>query len=135
MIYIFEVYLIICVLFLAGKDADSYQLKDRQDNNLSAGRVKRWHRDGVTLFILYLLPLAAWHPALWWKVLVSAALVRLSLFDLAFNKWAGLSIHYLGGTAIFDKMAARIFGINGAVLKSSVFLALLIALNVLNFSL
>jgi len=74
-------------------------------------------------------------PALWWKVLVSAALVRLSLFDLAFNKWAGLSIHYLGGTARFDKIAARIFGINGAVLKSSVFLALLIALNVLNFSL
>lgn len=133
MIYLFELYLIVCVLFLAGKDADSYQLKEKTDNGLSAGRVKRWHRDGLILFVLYLLPLIVWDARDAWKTVIGGALIRGALFDLAFNHWASLSTSYLGGTAWADKLFVKVFGVNGAILKSSIFLALLIGLNLLNY--
>jgi hypothetical protein len=133
MIYALIAYLAAAILALGGKDADSYQLKARQDDGLTVSRVKRWHRDGVILFLL-IVALAAWKDlAEWYKVAIAAGLLRLSLFDLAFNYWAGgLSIHYLGGTAWWDRQMVKIFGINGAVLKASIFLTILIALIVAN---
>lgn len=133
MIYAFQAYLIVCVLFLAGKDADSYLLKAKQDDSLSAGRVKRWHRDGSILYILYILAMIARQPALWWKILAAAALIRLSLFDLGFNKWASLPIAYLGGTAWADRLFVRVFGVQGAVRKSIAFFVLWVGLNILNY--
>lgn len=132
MIYLFELYLIICVLFLAGKDADSYLLKDKTDNALTAGRVLRWHTDGLILYILYIIPLVIWDSRDWWKTLIAAALIRLTLFDLAFNDWSNLPITYLGGTAATDKLFVRIYGLNGAVEKCLTFFGLLIIGNLLN---
>lgn len=132
MLYFFQLYLITCVLFLAGKDADSYLLKDRTDNALSSGRVKRWHRDGFILYILFLLPLIVWDGSDNWRTAIAVTLIRLSLFDLGFNHWAGLPESYLGGTAWSDRLFVRIFGINGAARKSLTFLAILIILNFLN---
>lgn len=133
MIYLSEFYLLICVLALAGKDADSYLLKAKQDDSFSAGRVKRWHRDGFILYVLYALPLTAWLPVYWWKIPIAAILLRLSLFDLGFNKWSSLPLTYLGGTAWADRQFIRVFGINGAVKKSLAFFALLVGLNILNY--
>lgn len=132
MIYAFQLYYLVCTLFLAGKDADSYQLKARQDNALSAGRINRWHRDGVVLAILYLVAPVCLLPFLAWKMCIAALLIRASVFDLAFNHWAGLPELYLGGTAWADKLLVRIFGTSGAVKKSLTFFALLVGLNVLN---
>lgn len=133
MIYIIQAYLLPCLLFLAGKDATSYLLKDKKDNALSAGRVQRWHRDGFVLYVLFILACVDKEPVLWWKTLIAATLLRLSLFDLCFNWWASLPITYLGGTAWSDRQFVRIFGINGAVKKSLTFLALLVGLNILNY--
>jgi hypothetical protein len=132
MIYLFEIHLLACVLFLSGKDADSYQLKDRTDGPLTAGRVKRWHADGVALYVLNILPLIGWDPHDWLKTLAAALLIRLSVFDLAFNHWAGLPTTALGGTAITDKFFVRIYGQHGAVLKSLTFFVLTIIGNLLN---
>lgn len=132
MIYIDQLYLIICTLFLAGKDADSYQLKDKQDNALSATRVKRWHWDGLILAFLYVLPLVVWQTENAWRIVIAALLIRLVFFDLPFNHWAGLQGTYLGGTAWADRLFVQIFGINGAVKKTITFLILWIGANILN---
>lgn len=132
MIYVFQAYLIVCVLFLAGKDADSYQLKDKTDNALSAGRVKRWHRDGFILYLLILLPLIVWDTRDAWKLAIAWVLIRAALFDLAFNHWASLPVQYLGGTAWADGQFVKIFGKNGAIKKSLAFAILLVGLNLLN---
>jgi hypothetical protein len=132
MIYGFELYLLVCVLFLAGKDADSQQLKDKTDNPLTRGRVNRWHRDGVALYALNLVPLLFFWWALWWQTILAAGLIRLAVYDLAFNHWASLQMTYLGGTAITDRIFVGIFGINGAVRKSITFSAILVAGNILN---
>lgn len=122
-------YLLCSTLFLAGKDADSYQLKDKQDNNLSNRRVRRWHRDGMALAFLFVVPCCI--LGTWYWALISALLVRLSIFDLLFNEWSGLPVTYLGGTAGTDKLFVKIFGIHGALLKSGIFFLLLIAEHVL----
>jgi len=133
MIFIFQLYLIVCVLFLAGKDADSYLLKAKQDDGNSATRVKRWHRDGFILNLLYILPLIVWDAKDGWKIALAAFLIRLSFFDLAFNSWSSLPTTYLGGTAWADLQFVRVFGINGAVKKSLTFFILLVGLNILNY--
>lgn len=131
-LYFAELYLTACVLFLAGKDADSYLLKDKTDNQFSIGRVKRWHADGVALFILDVILLVFWMPAIAGKIVMAGVLIRLSLFDLAFNHWASLPITYLGGTTGSDRFFVRIFGANGAARKSLAFAAILVILNILN---
>jgi hypothetical protein len=125
-----EIYLIICILFLAGKDASSYLLKDklRSDNTIDLNRIKRWHRDGVVLNILFLIPLLF---LIKWYILIYAFLIRLSFFDIAFNKWSGLNPYFLGSTSLVDKIFIKIFGKNGAIKKSLFFFAILIILNIL----
>ena len=125
-----EIYLIICVLFLAGKDASSYLLKDklRSDNTIDLNRIKRWHRDGVILNLLFILPLLL---LVKWYILIYALLIRLAIFDIAFNKWAGLNYNFLGSTSMVDKIFVKIFGKMGAIKKSVVFFLILIAINIL----
>src|SRR5690348_1510575 len=122
-------YLIVSTLFLAGKDADSYLLKDRQDNPMTSKRVRRWHSDGLAMAFLFLVPclfLGTWY----WSA-ISALLVRLSIFDLFFNEWASLPSTYLGGTAFADKLFVKIFGVNGAIRKSACFFILFIGEQIL----
>jgi len=138
MIYAFQLYYLVCTLFLAGKDADSYQLKARENNALTAGRINRWHRDGVILAVLFVLPFIGkptifdLDPAPFWQCCVAALLIRLVFFDIPFNIWAPLPWQYIGGTAWADKLFVKIFGTAGAVKKSLTFLALLVGLNILN---
>jgi len=130
MIIISQLYILIGTLFLAGKDASSYLLKDKNasSDSLYYKRINRWHRDGVALFILLILPLCYFVSG--WLALYGL-LIRLAFFDLAFNKWAGLNMNFLGSTAKFDKIFSYIFGINGALKKSLAFLIILILLNIL----
>lgn len=132
MIYLIQAYLVLCVFFLAAKDADSYLLKDKTDNPLSAGRVKRWHRDGFILFLLYLVPLFYWDMKDWWKIGISALLLRASLFDIEFNFRAGLPASYLGGTAWTDRQLVKLFGVNGNLTKSGICLLLWAAFTIFN---
>lgn len=132
MIYYFQAYYILCTMVMAGKDADSYQLKDRRDNPLSYARVKRWHRDGMILAALYIVP---WLGKDWVfdaKICLAAILIRLVCFDIPFNIWAPLPWQYIGGTAWVDQQFVKIFGTAGAVKKSLTFLAILLAMNFLN---
>lgn len=130
MIILAQLYIVIVTLLLAGKDATSFLLKERNDiaNSLYYKRIDRWHRDGVSLFILLILPLCYFISG--WLALYGL-LIRLAFFDIAFNKWAGLHTNFLGSTSIFDKIFSSIFGNRGAVKKSLFFLAILIALNIL----
>lgn len=128
MFYIAIIYLLIFKLFLAGKDASSYQLKDKSAyGELTTTRIKRWHRDGVALDVLGTLPFAYILGPAWWQVILISLLLRLSVFDIAFNKWASLNIHYLGSTAWADRLFVKVFGINGAI-KKSLFFAITIIL-------
>jgi hypothetical protein len=117
--------LLIYKLFLAGKDASSYLLKDKNaTGEIITKRIQRWHRDGIAIDLIFTLVLAwAVHD---WNVIIQSLLVRLAVFDLAFNYWSSLNIHYLGSTALADRIFIKIFGINGAVTKSICFLAALI---------
>ena len=125
-----QIYVLACVLLLAGKDATSYLLKDKNNNSsLGLKRIERWHRDGVALNALIIVPVVYLRPELSWIILY-AVLIRLSIFDLAFNKWAGLNYRYLGSTAKADKLFVKIFGQYGAVKKSLFFL---VVLGILNF--
>lgn len=127
-IILLQIYLIICTLFLAGKDASSYLMKNNITNDITNTRIKRWHRDGVMLNILFVIPLIYFTHI--WILLLYALLIRLSFFDIAFNKWAGLDYRYLGSTATVDKIFVKIFGKNGAIEKSLAFLIILIILNI-----
>ena len=129
-----ELYITVALLFLAGKDASSYRMKDHSGRNevLQKKRIKRWHRDGVALFILFVIPCVYFTNNYW--LILYAALIRLTFFDPAFNHWAGLRVRYLGSTAIWDKFFISIFGLNGALLKSLVFLVILILTNILVMS-
>lgn len=131
MFIIYQLYLLISKLFLAGKDASSYLLKDKRANGeLTNNRIKRWHRDGVFLDVLYTLGAAYNADKNWWKVVIASVLIRLSIFNLVFNYWAGLSITELGSTAWFDKKLSKIFGQQGAVKAAIFFFILLIIFDV-----
>jgi hypothetical protein len=128
MFYIAILYLLIFKLFLAGKDASSYLLKDKSaSGHLTNYRIKRWHRDGVAIDVMNTLSVAYIFGPAWWQVILISLLLRLAVFDLAFNKWAFLNINYLGSTAWADKLFVKIFGINGAI-KKSLFFAITIVL-------
>lgn len=124
-----EFYLLACILFLAGKDATSYRLKDhnRPAGSLQSNRIKRWHRDGVALWVLCTLPVAYFVSG--WLILYSV-LIRGAVFNPAFNRWAGLDENYIGGSAWFDKLSVKIFGAKGALWQSLFFIVLLIVANI-----
>lgn len=126
-----QIYVLICILFLAGKDAISFLLKDQNRvNSLDSDRIERWHRDGVALNILIIVPIVYLRPELVYIILYTL-LIRLAIFDLAFNKWAGLDYKYLGSTAWTDKIFIKMFGEYGAIKKSLFFSVILIVLNLL----
>lgn len=129
-----ELYITVTLLFLAGKDASSYRMKDHSGRNevLQKKRVKRWHRDGVALFILIVIPCVYFTQNYW--LILYAALIRLTFFDPSFNHWAGLPTTFLGSTAVWDRFFIRIFGLKGALLKSLTFLVILILSNILVMS-
>lgn len=136
MILLIQLYIVIWTLLLAGKDATSYQLKDKNTNfqDLERRRVQRWHRDGSLMFALVTLSSFVVGILLslnWPLILAYSLLIRLAIFDYFFNKWAGLDVRYLGSTAIWDKIFISIFGKNGAIRKSLVFSLLIILLNLL----
>lgn len=127
MLFVAIAIIIIYKLFLSGKDADSYQLKDKSATGaLVDKRIQRWHRDGVALDIIFTLVIAYAFKNYW--IILLSLLIRLSIFDIFFNKFAGLDIHYLGSTAWTDKQFVKIFGINGAVEKSIIFMILTLTL-------
>jgi hypothetical protein len=130
MILVAQVILIIATLILAGKDASSYLLKDKnpQDQVLTIKRIDRWHRDGILLYALYILILA--FQVNWWHLCIYATLIRLAIFDIAFNFWAGLDFRFLGSTSKVDQFFVKIFGKYGALEKSMIFLIILIVLNI-----
>lgn len=123
-----QIYLLIATLFLAGKDASSYLLKDKlQSGELTSKRINRWHRDGVILNTLFILPLILLVGPL---IALYALLIRLSVFDIAFNYWSGLNPNFLGSTSRVDQLFAKIFGQQGAIKKSLIFLLILVILNI-----
>lgn len=126
-----QIILLITTICLAGKDADSYRLKDKNAplDTLENKRIQRWHRDGVILNALTILPFITTDPNNWYKYILYGLLIRLSVFDIFFNKWAGLPYKFLGSTALVDKLLIKIFGKAGAIKKSLFFLAVLLILN------
>lgn len=131
MLIVLEVLYILATLLLAGKDATSYLLKSKVDDPNTGLRVNRWHRDGFLLASLIALISVLVMPKYYWFLLPAFLLIRLALFDLVFNKWSNLDVHYLGSTAKVDQLFIRIFGINGAVKKSIVALVLLVTFNII----
>lgn len=127
----FQLFMLVAILFLAGKDATSYKLKSKIDDSLSYTRIKRFHRDGFILNLLFILPFIYFNYHDWHLYVVYTTLLRLIAFDLAFNYWAGLNPRFLGSTAWTDKQFIKIFGINGALKKSIVFTIVLILLNLI----
>jgi len=125
--------MIICVLFLAGKDSTSFKLKDKSpdDEGLEEKRINRWHRDGVALNILFIIPFLYYDIYNWHLYLVYTGLIRLVFFDISFNYWAGLNYKFLGSTAWWDQQFIKIFGKFGALKKSLAFLAILILISIL----
>ncbi len=133
MVWISLTILLIFKLFLAGKDATSYKLRGRDTwvaGRVSTNRIKRWHRDGVALDAI-LTGVLMWATGLYIVVPIQSLLARLAIYDLAFNHWADLNIHYLGSTSWVDKQFIKILGTNGAVIKSAVFAVILLILNII----
>ena len=123
---------LIFTLFLAGKDASSYLLRAMLDpyQGVTKSRLDRWHRDGAVIHGIFTAVLA-WATGLWIAVPIQALLIRLGFYDLAFNKWSTLPITYIGNTSVVDRAFLKIFGKNGAVEKSAVFLLILLVWGVL----
>ena len=119
--------LLIFKCLLAGKDSTSYLLKDKNaKGELTEKRINRWHRDGVAIDFLYTLSVSEGFGNNWWQIFVISLLLRLSVYDIAFNHWAKLDVCYIGGTAWTDKLFRKIFDEDGAIIKSLVFFSILI---------
>lgn len=102
------VFLIIAKLFLAGKDSSSYLLKDKNaTGSLVNKRIQRWHRNGAALDVIITAPVSLLFKENWWQIWIISGLLRLSLYDLAFNYWSKLNIHFLGSTAWFDQQMQK----------------------------
>lgn len=129
---LFQIYMLVCILLLAGKDATSYKLKDKNadDEVLERKRIIRWHRDGAILNALFVIPFLYFDPPNWHIYIFCTIILRLIVYDISFNYWAGLQPEYLGSTAWWDKQFIKIFGENGAIKKSLVFSGLLILVNI-----
>ena len=130
MIFLAELYVLICTLLLAHKDAMAYLLKDKNspDTAEKLSIIKKWHNDGFIMNILFVVPVFVLSPVLSWIILY-ALIIRLALFNVAFNYWAKLDYKFLGTTAVTDALLRRYFGEQGAVKASLVFLTLLVILN------
>jgi hypothetical protein len=134
-----ELFLLVAILLLAGKDATSYLLKDKNSpyNQLEKTRIQRWHRDGTALWLLFTGSITynsfLLHQT-WYLIPIYSTLLRLTIYDLAFNKWASLSYTYLGSTAWADKVFVKLFGSQGAVKKAITFGLITLALNLLKSS-
>ncbi len=130
-----QLYLLICILALAGKDADSFRLKDHNAaGRLTDRRINRWHRDGVLLWALITISPTYMAYCLhldWWMVPAYSCILRAAFFDPFFNRWAGLQVTYLGGSAGWDRLFVNIFGLNGALKKSAAAIAVIIVLNII----
>jgi hypothetical protein len=121
--------LLISKLLLAGKDAVSYLLDEDKDNIVKL--TNRWHQIGAAVDVI-LTGLLMWASGNYYEVAFQSLLIRLAVYDLAFNYFAKLDIHHIGTTAISDKIFAKIFGSKGAVKKSLFFLAALAVWGVLD---
>lgn len=143
-----QILILVACLFLAGHDSTSFLLRKGGDNAgaLLYSRLNRWHRDGLIIYCLVIIAInlgeicyaikigASFSISMIdWKMFIAAGLIRLSFFDLSFNYWSQLPFNLIGTTAFTDRLFARVFGHQGAVLKSLVFLLVLISLNYLNF--
>lgn len=119
--------LIIFKLFLARKDAMSFLLKEKDyENEYTLKRIKRWHRDGVFIDLLF-TGVLCWASNEWFGVAGQSLLIRLCLFDISFNYFAQINYKHLGSTAWADIFFAKIFGVEGAV-KKSIFFAILLVI-------
>ena len=116
--------------FLAKKDADSYNLESHSSDLAPVSKINIWHSDGVILDFLITLGLTI-STTYYWELPLLSLLVRAAIYNIVFNKYAGLSMTYLGGTATLDKISKSIFGIQGAVKQSLAFSIVTIAFIIL----
>jgi hypothetical protein len=130
MMLVAQIYVLICTLLLAHKDAMSYLLKDKNspDTAEKLSIISKWHRDGFLMNALFVIPVFALSPALSWIILYSI-LIRLAVFDVAFNYWARLDYRHIGTTATTDKFFSKIVGEKGAIKKSLFFLIVTVVLS------
>lgn len=127
MFWISLIILTIFKLFLSGKDASSYLLREKIGayEGLTKDRIDRWHRDGAIIDLMFTGAIA-WATTLYITIPILSLLIRLSVYDISFNKYTSLPLTYLGSTSIVDRMFSKIFGINGAVKKSLTFAAIIV---------
>ena len=116
--------------FLAKKDADSYNLEYHNSDSSTLSKIKIWHRDGAILYVLIVVGITI-NTRFYWEIPILSVLIRASIYNLVFNNYAGLSMTYFGGTSFFDKLSKKIFGVQGAIKQSLVFLVITIAFIVL----
>lgn len=132
MIIVLQIFILAFILVLAAKDAYSYLLENK--NIVATPEVlnlkDKWHLSGAALFILYAVSLAI-ASGFWWELPVLAILIRLSFYDITFNFFAKLSLAFIGTTAKTDLFLRKIFGKNGAIIKSVIAFILLILFNML----
>lgn len=108
------------ICFLAKKDGTVTLIKKNYPADaLIHTRLKRWHTDGVFIHAIPAI-LVAYLTGMWWQVLGINLLMRLSVYDVVHNLSAQLPARYMGTTALWDRIFAKIFREN-AVLKAVTF--------------
>ena len=128
---LFQIYILVFVLVLAYQNATSYLFQDQSSNPPSMKTLNRWHTLNVVLNGIAIVPFLIYDLSNWWLYLIYAILIRLSIFDIAFNYFSNLDYRFLGTTAWADRFFAKIFGDKGAVKKGILFLIILIIINIL----
>ena len=116
MIFYIQIYLVVLTVLLSIKDSTSYLLKTKDKNLLVTSRVNRWHLQGAAIFVISLLPLMYIGNII--EVSIAALLIRLSLYDLVFNKAANLDFSFFGTTSKSDIAFSKIFVAQCKTLKS-----------------
>lgn len=122
-----QLYCLLIALILGYRDGMSHQ----SNRILGSKQLTAWHFCGGLLYTLFTGPLFFLAG---WEIFIAALLIRLAVFDVAYNKAAGLKLAYMGeGTEKIERVAIKVFGPNGAVKKMIVALAILIILNILHY--
>ena len=126
MIYFYQILMIVFIIFSARQQGMTHAGNKMLDKD----EQKKWHFDGLAT---YCIMCAAMVYSCYWLV-IPAFIIRVALFDPIYSKRAGLKPAYIGdGKQFSERLAIKLFGVNGGIKKAIVFLILSFALNVLNY--
>jgi len=126
-----QLYILFLAAVFGARDGINYSIYGvpKTDYKTLHASLKWWHFSGAFLYGFAGGPLVM---IISWKLIIALLLLRVSIFDIAYNHFAGLPLSHIGTEAFWDRVFRSIFGAKGGIIKAVCFVLILALLNFLN---